>query len=327
MTEQNITITLAPLRGITDSHFRSILARNFSGYDNALAPFISPQNHSHFPDTMLKDILPENNSQLAITPQLLHTQPKPFLILAKRLTQLGYTHINWNLGCPAPQVAKKKKGSGLLPYPEEICRFLDEIIPELEKLCCALSIKMRLGYHDMEESQKLLPLLNNYPLKEVVIHPRLGRQLYKGEVDRDGFARIVELCRHPLVYNGDIISVKNFSLLQHQFPTIKKWMIGRGAIANPFLAEEIKGVATRERKERLFSYHQQLFATYSKLFSGPGHLLSRMKRIWGYLIHSFPDQQKQLKKIQKSATVEKYLHAVEEVFESVPAIFPSSDTP
>ncbi len=314
MTVQDITITLAPLRGITDSHFRTILARNFSGYDDALAPFINPQNHSQFSDTMLKDVLPENNLQLAVTPQLLHTQPKPFLALARRLTQLGYSHINWNLGCPAPQVAKKRRGSGLLPYPEKICRFLDEIIPELEKLCCTLSIKMRLGYHDAEESQKLLPLLNNYPLKEIVIHPRLGRQLYKGEVDRDGFARVAKLCRHPLVYNGDITSVENFSRLQGQFPAIKKWMIGQGAIANPFIAEEIKGVTIEGRRERLFSYHQQLFSTYSELFSGPGHLLSRMKLIWGYLIHSFPEQEKQLKKIQKSATVEKYLQAVDGVF-------------
>ncbi len=314
MTRKNIKITLAPLRGITDIHFREVFARNFAGFNDALAPFISPQNHSVFPDKMLKDILPQGNAGLAVTPQLLHTKAEPFLVLARRLAELGYRHINWNLGCPAPQVAKKKRGSGLLPYPDEICALLDKIIPELERISCALSIKMRLGYHSVEESEKLLPLLNNYPLKEVVLHPRLGKQLYRGGVDLAGFARSVELCRHPLVYNGDIVDAEGFFRLQKRFPTVQSWMIGRGAVANPFLAEEIRGGSIEERKERLYIYHQELVQHYAEIFSGPGHLLSRMKLIWGYMIYSFPGQEKQLKKIQKSTTVERYQQAVEGIF-------------
>ena len=107
-------------------------------------------------------MLPENNTKLPIIPQLLHTDPEDFLVLAHRLAGLGYTHINWNLGCPAPMVARKKRGSGLLPYPEEIIDLLTKVIPELT---IELSIKTRLGFNDHAETRALLPGTQPIPVK------------------------------------------------------------------------------------------------------------------------------------------------------------------
>lgn len=316
MPSQIFTLFLAPLRGITDALFRQTFSHHFTGIDLALAPFITPQQHPEFPDKMLRDLLPENNQGLPVIPQLIHSDSVLFLILAKRLTELGYTSFNWNLGCPASQVAKKKRGSGLLPYPEKICQVLDTILPELEKMGCTLSIKMRLGYHEKKESLTLLPRLNNYPLQEIIIHPRLGKQLYRGTTDVEGFEKCLELSNHTLIYNGDIINDKVFFSLQKRFPAIQSWMIGRGILANPFLAEEIKKVNENrdDKKQRLYNYHQDLFHRYSEQLSGPGHLLGRMKQLWNYLIASFPEKQKRLKKILKSTTVEKYRAAVEDLF-------------
>lgn len=313
--QQPRTITLAPLRGITDALFREVFFRHFDGFDQALAPFISPQKYSDFPDKMLKDILPDNNCGISVIPQILHTDPYPFITLARRLASLGYSALNWNLGCPAPQVTKKKRGSGLLPYPQEICQILEEVLPKLDKMGCTLSIKMRLGYHDKGEILTLLPLLDNYPLKEIIIHPRVGKQLYRGDTDVEGFGQCLALTRHQLVYNGDIIDHQSFSTLQHRYPAIASWMIGRGALARPFLAENIRGILRQEEpKSRLYNYHRELFERYSIHLSGPSHLLGRMKLIWGYLITAFPGKEKQLKKITKSSTIEKYLIAVEQLF-------------
>ncbi len=316
MPQQPIKITLAPLRGITDALFREILPRHADGFNDALAPFINPQKHLKFPDRMLQDILPENNHGLPLTPQLLYTDPDLFLSIAKRIAGLGYYKLNWNLGCPAPQVTRKKRGSGFLPYPQEICAFLDTILPELDKIGCVLSIKMRLGYQNIQEGLTVISLLNNYPLEEIILHPRLGQQLYRDQTDVEGFRQFLASSRHKLVYNGDINTQRDFSLLKEKFPAITSWMIGRGAIANPFLAEEIAaaGTNTSKKRERLYHYHQELFTRYSSYLSGPGHLLGRMKLIWGYLINSFPGKKKALKKIQKSSTVSKYHIAVEALF-------------
>lgn len=307
---------LAPLRGLTDALFRDTFADHFSGFDAAVAPFITPQKKSLYEDKQIRDVLPENNTRLPVVPQLLHTDPDDFLVLAQRLTELGYDHINWNLGCPAPMIARKKRGSGLLPFPKEIIDLLNRVMPELK---IELSIKTRLGFHDHAETRALLPQLNNFPLKEIIIHTRLGKQLYKGSTDPEGFAVCRQLSVHQLTYNGDINDVGTFNSLTARFPDVERWMIGRGALSNPFLAEEIKSYpdqSVAERRTRLYNFHQDLFNRYTERLSGPSHLLGRVKHLWLYLIASFPGNKKLLKKILKSSSPAAYLEAVDRLFDS-----------
>lgn len=305
---------LAPIRGLTDALFRNTFFRHFDGFDAAVAPFISPQKKSLYEDKMIRDILPANNITLPIIPQLLHTDPEDFLVLARRLADLGYTHINWNLGCPAPMVARKKRGSGLLPYPEEIVGLLEKILPVLP---LALSIKTRLGFNDLLETRTLLPELNRFCLKEIIIHARLGKQLYKGTTDPDGFDVCRQLSSHTLTYNGDINDIATFETLTDRFPEINRWMLGRGALGNPFLAEEIKGYpqqSSETRRTRLYNFHEELFNRYTERLDGPSHLLGRVKNLWLYLINSFPGHKKLLKKILKSSNPAAYRDAVNQLF-------------
>ncbi|SDP66764.1 tRNA-dihydrouridine synthase family protein [Desulforhopalus singaporensis] len=308
-------IYLAPIKGITDALFRTILLRHFGGFSGLMAPFINPQNSFLLENRLLKDVLPENNPAACnLVPQLLHTTPEPFITLANRLADLGFTHVNWNLGCPAPMVAKKQRGSGMLPHTDLILGFLDAVLP---KIRTELSIKTRLGFASKTEIATLLPLIDHYPLKEIIIHPRLGKQLYRGTTDIDGFAMCLELSRHSLVYNGDIVDAPSFAALANRFPSIGRWMLGRGVLANPMLAEELTGVKATVESDKIFrlmQFHQELFQKYRQLLSGPGHLLGRMKLIWSYLILSFPGQQKQLKKIQKCNTIAHYLQIVDDIF-------------
>jgi tRNA-dihydrouridine synthase len=305
---------LAPIRGLTDALFRNTLHDHFKGFDAAVTPFINPQRKSLYEDAMLKDVLPQYNEGWPIVPQLLHTDPESFVVLARRLAGLGYCHINWNLGCPAPMVARKKRGSGLLPYPEIIVSLLEEVLPQLD---VEVSIKTRLGYHDRTELTVLLPQLDRFTLKEIIIHTRLGIQLYKGNTDPDGFAACQGLSHHPLVYNGDITDLATFNALATRFPTVDRWMIGRGALGNPFLAEEIKGFpieSLEQRKRRLYAFLMDLFNRYQQRLSGPSHILGRLKQLWIYLFVSFPGQEKLQKKILKCSSLGAYLQAVEQLF-------------
>lgn len=309
-------IYLAPIRGLTDALFRETMARHFAGYDAAVAPFINPQKKSLYEDKMIRDVLPENNTFLPLVPQILHTDPEDFLVLSNRLADLGYNHINWNLGCPAPMVARKKRGSGLLPYPDEIVGLLEKVLPQLP---AELSIKTRLGFDDQLETRALLPRLNQFRLKEIIIHARLGKQLYKGSTDPDGFESCRQLSAHTLTYNGDVNDITTYLTLADRFPTVNRWMLGRGALGNPFLAEEIKGIAPQsaeKRKTRLYNFHQELYNSYTERLSGPSHLLGRVKHLWLYLISSFPGNRKLLKKILKSSDPAKYLEAVDQLFEA-----------
>ncbi len=314
MNQAEPFLYLAPIRGLTDALFRDIFFRHFAGFDAAVAPFITPQKKSLYEDKMIRDVLPANNTTLPVVPQLLHTDPEDFLVLARRLAGLGYTHVNWNLGCPAPMVARKKRGSGLLPYPEEIVGLLTKVLPELP---LELSIKTRLGFNDLSETRALLPELDRFRLKEIIIHARLGKQLYRGTTDPDGFAVCRQLTPHPLTYNGDINNVAAFRILADRFAEINRWMLGRGALGNPFLAEEIKNYPQQSleiRKKRLYNFHEELFNRYTERLDGPSHLLGRVKSLWLYLINSFPGNKKLLKKILKSTNPAAYREAVDQLF-------------
>ena len=312
MTDTSATpfIYMAPLRGITDALFRRIYCRHFNGIDAAVAPFINPQRKSGLTDKLLADVLPEADN-LKLIPQQLNRDGDDFLALAERLYDLGYREINWNLGCPVPMVAKKRRGSGLLPFPDQIVAFLDHVIPRLKS---RLSLKIRLGYHDHQESLDLLPRLDCYPLSEIIIHARLGKQLYRGRTYPERFMVCQQASAHRLVYNGDINTVADYLELHNRFE-IDRWMIGRGLIANPFLPSEIKGaqISAQQRSARLQHFHDELFLAMKEKLDGPGHLLGRMKQIWIYFIGSFPQKQNLLKKITKASTEAKYLDAVRTV--------------
>ena len=146
---------------------------------------------------------------------------------------MGFKEINWNLGCPFKRVAAKKRGSGLLPHPELVKQILEIAMAEIP---IKLSVKCRLGYDSPTEIFDLLPIFQNYGISELIIHARLGKQIYKGEVDIQTFDQVCEMSHLHIVYNGDIFSQDDFQKYNSQFENIENWMIGRGLLVDPFLS-------------------------------------------------------------------------------------------
>jgi tRNA-dihydrouridine synthase B len=237
---------LSPLRGITDKIFRTAYERRFGRFDCTVAPFVPTIPGSRVRYHHIRDLLPDddtNNINGRLIPQIIGRDPNGFLLLSRKFAEMGFTSVNWNLGCPAPLVAKKKRGCGLLPHKDIIKQFLDEIIHEIP---IPLSIKTRLGYESPNDLEALIPLFNDYPIKELMIHPRTGIQLYGGTIDIDRFETCLNLSKHTVVYNGDIVSVSTFKLLADRFPRVNKWMIGRGIVRNPFLLRELRDAVSTE---------------------------------------------------------------------------------
>ncbi len=305
---QHPELILAPIRGITDSVYRNAFCRYFSGFDRAVAPFVTTMQGKR--RKQLDDLAPEKNLNLPVVPQIISKNPAHFRELAATLAALGYREVNWNLGCPYPMVANKGRGSGLLPYPEKIKEFLEEI----RGIELKLSIKTRLGYFQAGEITKLFDIFNDYPLTELIIHPRTGKQMYKGEVDLEMFAHCLEASRHPVIYNGDIVNREDFVRLESRFKGVAGWMIGRGALADPLLPARIKNLARPDNPlEKLRPFHDDVFTAYQGLLFGPSHILGRMKGLWFYLSNSFANSRKLLKKIQKCRGLEQYNRVIEDI--------------
>jgi tRNA-dihydrouridine synthase len=307
-------LILAPLRGFSDHIFRTVYSRHFTGFDSALAPFIPAVTANGFRPAHLRDVLPENNTGMPVEPQLLGNRPQDFIHLSHALQALGYESVNWNLGCPYPMVAKKMRGCGLLPHPEVIDAFLEQVVAEIP---LRLSIKMRLGRRHAGEITALIPILNRYPLKEIVLHPRTGKQMYSGALDLDAFDSCLEAIRHRVVYNGDITGRERFAALADRFSSrVGGWMIGRGALIDPFLPAAIKGVdcPPEDALGRFKRFYDDLFDSYRREFSGPGHLLDRMKGFWTYFSQAFVDGRRIAKRIHRTRRLETCVHFVETFF-------------
>lgn len=305
-------ISFAPLHGVTNRVFRKAYFRHFSGFDSAMAPFVLAVRPGKLPERHFKDLSPRETGGIRLVPQILGNDASDFLATARILADLGYDEVNWNLGCPFPVVANKRRGSGLLPFPDLVANFLDE--------ACAgsplpISVKLRLGRSDPGEILALMPILNGHPLARIIIHPRVGIQMYRGEVDLAGFAAAAALSRHGVVYNGDIKDAGTFEALRSRFPAVVEWMIGRWAISDPFLPARIRGEAPiRDRLGTLRTFHDELYADYREVLYGPAHVLDKMKEIWGFLGKSFPGAGKALGRISQARTFEAYERAVDGLF-------------
>lgn len=312
-----ITICLAPLKGVTDAIYRNIFDEFYGGIDWAVTPFISTVSTARIKPKYLRDLLPQNNSGMPIVPQIMSKSAVDFMVMAAALFDLGYAHVNWNLGCPYPMVAKKGRGSGMLPYPDRIESFLDRVIPAIPN---QLSIKMRLGRHRKEEISELLPILDRYPIKSLIIHPRTGVQMYEGRPDLATFSRCLNQTHHSVVYNGDIVTRSDFEALHRRFPRVTAWMIGRGVIQDPYLPQLIKGriLDDAQRIRRFERFHEALLAAYGSRLCGPSHLLGRMKCLWSYFQGAFANGYQVGKRIRKTFSIDQYRLITKTFFDQSP---------
>jgi tRNA-dihydrouridine synthase len=306
------TIYLAPLQGFTDFVYRKAYAEIFQGIDAFFIPYISVKN-SVIIKKYEKEILPGNNIQNRVIPQFLASNAEEMLFLSEILHQKGYTEINLNLGCPYPMVTNREKGAGLLPHPDKLKELLSTFF---EKTNLRLSVKLRAGLVDPTEIERIVPVLNQFPLTEVIFHPRIAKQLYEGEIYHSAFQFAEIHLKHKLVYNGDIFSIDDFKTKQNLFPQTTNWMLGRGVLMNPFLPAEINNIeiTAKEKLEKLKEFHQLIFKYYSETMDNEGNTINKMKQFWIYFSYNFGNQRKCFKLINKSNGLSKYQYATNFIF-------------
>ena len=309
MNNEQLPIHFAPLQGYTDAIYRSAHARIFGGVASYYTPFVRLE-HGDFRRKDVRELDTDNNRGVNLTPQLIASTPEKILRILALFIEKGYKNVDINLGCPFPTLAKRHNGAGLLPYPDEVKALLMAAIeahPEIQ-----FSVKMRLGWEDANECMALLPLLNSLPLSHITMHPRLGKQQYKGEVDLEAFQRFYAECEKPLIYNGDLLTLDDIDTISNRFPRLGGLMIGRGLLANPALALEYQQgapLSLKEKIEKIRLLHADVFSQYGNLLEGGDlQLLTKMRTFWEYLL---PDGDRKAKKvIHKTSKLSNYQAAV-----------------
>ena len=325
---------LAPLEGVTGYIFRNALNAYFPGTDRYFTPFIVPDQKHALRKRELRDVLPENNQVKELVPQILTSDPVRFVETAKALAEYGYEEVNLNLGCPSGTVVAGGRGAGMLADVEKLDCFLDQIFRDMD---LRISVKTRIGIERPEEGYTLMKIYNQYPISEVIIHPRTRKEYYKGEPHLDVFSELLAMSQHPVCYNGNLFTVRDYEQFRARFPQVERVMIGRGVLADPGLMQRLKSFEHAQKtgedsgrkengmeqprseiyrtgKQELRAFHDTIFRQYREIFDEDKNAIFHMKELWSYLVHSFEGSEPYAKKLRKTSSLNEYRCEVGNLF-------------
>ncbi len=314
-------ISFAPMEGITIFCYRNVHHELFpDGVDRYYTPFLSIYKDHAIKKRDIREILPENNKYTLdlIVPQIMTNKASEIIWALGELKSRGFREINLNMGCPVATVVSKHKGSGMLEDPamlDEIFRevFASDVVVDIE-----FSVKTRIGLRDPEEFRDILPVLNKYPFSNVIIHPRIRKQMYSGEPNMEIFKWAYDNSVNPVSYNGNIFTTDDYKRISEQFPDLKEIMIGRGLIGNPALAREIIG-GEKLSQEEIRGFIEKMEEEYHNIIPGDIQVIHKMKELWAYMGKRFMPQdgkpvEDYIHKIMVSKSAADYRHAVRALY-------------
>ena len=299
----------APMEGLTDSIYRRAHHKYFSGVDRYFMPFLSPTIHRSLTHREDRELPMADSEAFCAVPQVLTKVSEDFLWAAQVCRDRGYDEVNLNVGCPSGTVVSKGKGSGMLRDPSALDRFLEEIF---RGSVLPISVKTRLGLEDPEEFPVILDIFNQYPIKELIIHPRVRKQFYNGSVDMELFRYAARCSRNPLCYNGDVTTMEQAEAIVREFPQVEAVIIGRGLVADPGMLCGGTDVAALEQ------FMNALLEEYTEAFGGSRNAMFRLKENWGFLHTRFEGVDKLWKKLRKTTDLNEYRAITAEIFHTLP---------
>ena len=311
------TLSLAPFQGITDVVYRNVFKKHFGGIDKYYTPFFTGIQKDNSKSLRGEEISPEFNDVNTVVPQILSNTAEEIIRFANQCKSMGYPEFNLNMGCPFPRVANKTRGCGLMADPARTIKMLNDVFEQIDGI--KFSIKCRLGYYDDEEIMAFVDTFNTLNFSEIIIHPRIGKQMYTGEASLEKFLELVPLINKPLVYNGDIFTTDRYNTILSSLSSLSflssSIMLGRGLLTNPFLAEEIKSIDNQQdKKQRLHNFVVDLYINRLHHAGGSPKIIGSMKELWKYMMNIFDDPQNVWRKVKKVNHLDEYETAVETIF-------------
>lgn len=300
-------IQIAPVQGHTDAAWRHFHQEVYGGDHRYFTPFIRAE-HGEVRTRDLRDFSGELSANHRLEPQVIFRDMKELDILLSALDKEGAEEVNLNIGCPFPLQTGKGRGAGFIANIEE-GKKIAEIAAKYPHI--SLSAKMRLGFSDPEEWRALMPVLNSLDLRFLILHPRVARQQYGGEVNLEMFGEFLKESRNSVIYNGELKTPADVDAITKRFPEIEGVMLGRGLLGRPSLATEVESGEewSRERRiEEMLRFHDLLMDHYESTLCGESQLLSKIKPFWEYAEEEIG--RKAWKAIRKAGTLPKYRTAL-----------------
>jgi len=227
-------LALAPMQDVTTLQFMRVIAR-YGGPEVYWTEYFRVHGDSR-PEKWILDSITQNPTGRPVVAQLIGNDIPALVRNAKLLQQYPVAAIDLNLGCPAPMVYRKCAGGGLLREPARI----DAILGALrDAVTVPFTVKTRLGFASPEEFDALLPIFAKHPIDLLTVHARTVTQMYRPGVRYDLIAHAARELPCPVLANGNVFSAGQAQQLLAE-TGVRGLMIGRGAIRNPWLFDQVR---------------------------------------------------------------------------------------
>lgn len=266
--QSHIRCGLAPMEGVTCFATRLWFSLT-SQPDFAMTPFLRVTKEypwKRVSSMYAAEIFELKNAvSYKLIPQLMGTSPDDLERIATPLLS-GAPFVDVNCGCPSPKVVGSRAGSGLLEDREVFAAFLEGLQQKLGH--DKFSIKMRSGFLSESEFPALLDIASSIKMAQLTLHPRTRKDRYTGRANWDLIATASRECEFSVVGSGDIVDFNTLNTLKNFAPNVNTVIIGRGALRNPWIFEEI-----RSGKSVCISRNALLFslATFALLHEFQAH--------------------------------------------------------
>lgn len=275
-------LALAPMQDVTDLPFWKLMTR-YGGADVYYTEYFRVHPTSNLEKWILESIT-KNPTDKPVVAQMIGNDIPSLVRTVKELQQYPIAAIDLNLGCPAPVVYRKCAGGGLLREPQKV----DAILGALrDAVSIKFTVKTRLGFDSSDVFDELLPIFAKHKIDLLTVHGRTVKEMYRSEVHYDFIARAVSGVPFPVLANGNIYSAQKAEEVL-KITGAKGLMIGRGAIRNPWLFEQIR---QHQRGEPIFiptghdvlNYLRDLFETVRPPQIKENAHIQKMKKYMNYV--------------------------------------------
>jgi len=239
-------LVLAPMEGLCDEILREVLT-DVGGYDWCVTEFVRVSNNV-LPRRSFTRVAPEllhgarTRAGTPVRVQLMGSDPELLAASAARLVALDPAGVDLNFGCPAPTVNRHRGGAALLDEPEVLHAIATALRPVVPR-SMPFTAKMRLGIRCSTRAEECAQALEAGGVDEIVVHGRTKVDGYRPPARYDGIARVREAVKIPVIANGEIWTLEDYRRCLDE-TGCRDVMLGRGAIADPWLARRIRGEAT-----------------------------------------------------------------------------------
>ena len=226
-------LILAPMAGVTDLPFRIITEKFKPGL---VCTEMVSSKALFFGDEKTKQLLNRTGENVPVSMQIFGSDPETMGFAAQYVSKIADI-VDINMGCPAPKVVKNGDGSKLLLDIDKAEEIIRSVVKNSTK---PVTLKFRKGWNNENiVACELAKIAEKCGVSAITIHGRTREEYYSGKADLDIIKKVKESVKIPVIGNGDIVDEES-ALKMFEYTGVDGIMIGRGAMGNPWIFEQIK---------------------------------------------------------------------------------------